>query len=105
MAKKKVEEGGSDELPVLESAPVGFEPEPDPMPFHTPEPLTPAEEPTVPEIAKASPPAKTAAASAGMVRCKVHTGTYVDDKTYPTGSVVDVPAAEVEKLAHCLAPL
>jgi hypothetical protein len=41
----------------------------------------------------------------GMVRCRVHTGSYIADKTYEAGAEVLVPADEVAKLAHCLAPV
>jgi hypothetical protein len=41
----------------------------------------------------------------GRVLCRIHTGNYVDGKTYGPGETVLIPAHEVPVLAHCMSPV
>lgn len=65
-----------------------------------------AEKVAAPKKAKEPSTSPAPAAAAGMVLCKIHTGWYQDDtKLLGVGAEVLVPADEVGKLAHCLAPI
>lgn len=62
-------------------------------------------EPMSEASASASASAPAEVAPLGMVRCRVHTGWYQSDRLYATGEEVMVEVEELEKLAHCLAPI
>jgi len=59
----------------------------------------------VPVVQSPLPPPPEPVARTGMVRCRIHAGNYHAERVYLTGEDVLVPAEEVEKLAHCLAPI